>query len=146
MKLGIIFIAFVFGCAATAFIRVAPQNANADNGAVAIAAASFELTSTQDVDQQQALDVAVESFGQTSSGQAVQKFVCTNSNGYVLEMMDYGAAIVAMRVPGKDGGESVNVMLNCNDMAGYEACTSYFGCTTGRYCNCLLYTSDAADE
>ena len=135
MKLGIIFIAFVFGCAATAFIRVAPQNANADNGAVAIAAASFELTSTQDVDQQQALDVAVESFGQTSSGQAVQKFVCTNSNGYVLEMMDYGAAIVAMRVPGKDGGESVNVMLNCNDMAGYEACTSYFGCTTGRYCN-----------
>ncbi len=138
MRLGIIILAFVFGCVATAFIRVAPQNANANNEAVkdvAEAASEFTLSETQESTQQLALDVVEESFGETSDGRTVKKFVCTNSNGYVLEMMDYGATIVAMRVPGKDDGPSVNVALNCNDMAGYEACSSYFGSTVGRFCN-----------
>jgi aldose 1-epimerase len=139
MRLGIILLAFVFGCAATALIRVAPKNANANNdepAAASLAGIGLSLTSTQESQQQQALEVAVESFGQTSDGREVKKFVCSNSNGYVLEMMDYGATIVAMRVPGKkDGDAAVNVALNCNDMAGYEACTSYFGSTVGRYCN-----------
>ncbi len=139
MRLGIIILAFVFGCAATALIRVAPQNANANSEATEVAAEDaneFSLSETQEATQQLALDVVEESFGETEDGRAVKKFVCTNSNGYVLEMMDYGATIVAMRVPGKtDGEESVNVALNCNDMAGYEACSSYFGTTVGRYCN-----------
>ena len=138
MRLGIILLAFVFGCLATAFIRVAPKNANANNEATApalAAAKEFALSETKQETQQQVLDVVEESFGETADGKSVKKFICTNSNGYVLEMMDYGAAIVAMRVPGKDGGEAVNVALNCNDMAGYNACTSYFGCTVGRYCN-----------
>lgn len=138
MRLGIILLAFVFGCVATAFIRVYPESASANNGegvAVAAAQSEYTLTSTQETQQQQVLEIAEESFGQTSDGRAVKKFICSNSNGYVLEMMDYGAAITAMRIPGKDGGESVNIALSCNDMAGYEACTSYFGCTVGRYCN-----------
>lgn len=138
MRLGIILLAFFFGCAATAFIRVAPKNANADSktGDSFSTTEEFVLSETQQVvQQQQVLDVVEEAFGETADGRAVKKFVCTNSNGYVLEMMDYGAAIVAMRVPGKDGGGSVNVALNCNDMAGYSACGSYFGCTVGRYCN-----------
>ena len=138
MRLGIILLAFVFGCLATAFIRVAPKNANANNESTApalAAAKEFALSETKQETQQQVLDVVEESFGETADGKSVKKFICTNSNGYVLEMMDYGAAIVAMRVPGKDGGEAVNVVLNCNDMAGYNACTSYFGCTVGRYCN-----------
>ena len=141
MRLGLIFLAFVFGCVATAFIRVYPDSGSAsannnDSDAVAAMKSEYTLTSDQDTQkQQQVLQVVEESFGQTSDGKPVKKFICSNSNGYVLEMMDYGAAVVALRVPGKDGGESVNVVLNCNDMAGYEACTSYFGCTVGRYCN-----------
>ena len=137
MKLGLIFLAFVFGCVATAFIRVAPENANANNEpeTVTAAAKEFTLSETQEATQQVALDVAEESFGETSDGRTVKKFICTNSNGYVLEMMDYGASIVAMRIPGKGDEESVNVSLSCNDMAGYEACSSYFGSTIGRYCN-----------
>ena len=138
MRFGIILIAFVFGCVATAFIRVAPKNANANNetsDAAVVTSEAFVLSETQEAVQQQVLNVVEEPFGETADGRSVKKFVCTNSNGYVLEMMDYGAAIVAMRVPGKDGAESVNVALNCNDMAGYSACTSYFGCTVGRYCN-----------
>lgn len=138
MRLGIILLAFAFGCIATAFIRVAPKDANANNEPTdpsMAAAKEFALTETEQETPQQVLDVVEESFGETADGQAVKKFTCTNTNGYVLEMMDYGAAIVAMRVPGKDGSESVNVALNCNDMAGYNACSSFFGCTVGRYCN-----------
>ncbi len=139
MRLGIIILAFVFGCAATAMIRVAPQSANANSESsesVADDALEFSLSDTQEASQQLALDVVEEPFGETEDGRAVKKFVCSNSNGYVLEMMDYGATIVAMHVPGKaDGEESVNVTLGCNDMAGYEACSSYFGSTIGRYCN-----------
>lgn len=140
MKMGIIIVAFVFGCVATAFIRVAPDNAaaNAEDAAIEKPVEfEFSKTSTQESQQptqQQTLDVTAASFGQTSAGRAVQKFTCSNSNGYVLELMDYGAAIVALKVPGKDGAVT-NVLLNCSDMASYEACTSYFGCTTGRYCN-----------
>ena len=136
MRLGIILIAFVFGCAATAFIRVAPENASANNESDSAASATeFVLSETEQETQDQVLDVVEEAFGETADGKEVKKFICTNDNGYVLEMMDCGATIVAMRVPGKDGGESVNVALNCNDMAGYSACTSYFGSTIGRYCN-----------
>ncbi|QEG23304.1 aldose epimerase family protein [Mariniblastus fucicola] len=137
MRLGIILLAFTFGCIATAFIRVAPKNANADNGSSDVAdVEEFSLSENQESTQEpQILDVVKHPFGETSDGRPVQKFICTNSQGYTLEMMDYGAAIVAMKVPGKDGEATVNVALNCNDMAGYSACSSFFGCTVGRYCN-----------
>ena len=135
MKLGIILIAFFFGCAATAFIRVAPTNANNESNDLVAVSQKFALSETEQETQEQVLDVVEEAFGETADGRPVKKFICTNDNGYVLEMMDYGAAIVSMEVPGADGGPAVNVALNCNDMAGYSACTSYFGSTIGRYCN-----------
>ncbi len=135
MKMGIIILAFAIGCIATALIRVAPENSTASAEDVAVAKPEGFEFSTSVQDSQQVLDIATESFGETADGRAVKKFVCSNSNGYVLELMDYGAAIVAMRVPGSGDQPSTNVALNCSDMAGYEACTSYFGCTTGRYCN-----------
>ena len=90
MRLGIILIAFVFGCAATAFIRVAPKNANANNEAdnPAATATEFVLSETEQETQDQVLDVVEEAFGETADGEAVKKFICTNDNGYVLEMMD----------------------------------------------------------
>ena len=45
MKLGLIFLAFVFGCVATAFIRVAPENANANNEPETVTAAAKEFLS-----------------------------------------------------------------------------------------------------
>jgi len=137
MKLGIIFLAFIFGCAATAFIRVSPDEANANNNEAATTApvSDFSLTEAPQEIVAPVLDVVEESFGETSEGRPVKKFLCSNSNGLVLELIDYGASISAMRLPGVDGGESVNVVLGCSDMASYEACTSYFGSTIGRYSN-----------
>ena len=60
MRLGIILIAFVFGCVATAFIRVAPKNANANNetsDAAVVTSEAFVLSETQEAVQQQVLNV-----------------------------------------------------------------------------------------
>ena len=140
MKLGIIFVAFAFGCIATAFIRVAPD-ANADNANQADPVA-FTFSSPG-LQEQAALEVAGQTFGQTKSGENVQKFVCTNSNGMTLELLDYGATVSAVKIP--NGEETVNVVLSCNDMAGYEACTSYFGSTVGRYCNRIAHGKFSID-
>ena len=91
MKLGIILIAFFFGCAATAFIRVAPTNANNESNDLVAVSQKFALSETEQETQEQVLDVVEEAFGETADGRPVKKFICTNDNGYVLEMMDYGA-------------------------------------------------------
>lgn len=127
MKLGIIFLAFTFGCVATAFIRVAPDTVNADSKTEK---QNLEF-SVPDLDATTALEVQAESFGETKDGLPVQKFVCTNENGMVLELADYGATIVAVKIPSPNG--LVDVALSCGDIAGYEACESYFGSTLGRF-------------
>jgi aldose 1-epimerase len=49
-------------------------------------------------------------------------------------MIDLGATVTAFRAPDKDGLVE-DITLSCNDIEGYEACTSFFGSTVGRYCN-----------
>jgi aldose 1-epimerase len=72
--------------------------------------------------------------GTTKDGHAVHQFICQNSNGYILEMINYGATITAFRAPDKTGTVK-NITLGCSDLEGYQACTTYFGCTVGRFCN-----------
>ncbi len=140
MKLGIIFIAFAIGCIATAFVRVAP-NASANN-TDPVESTPFEF-SALGLQEQETLDVVTEPFGQTKAGENVKKFICSNANGMTLELIDFGATITAVRIP--SGDQKVNVCLSCNDMAGYEACQSYFGSTIGRYCNRIAKGKFAID-
>ncbi|MEZ6105770.1 MAG: aldose epimerase family protein [Pirellulaceae bacterium] len=42
--------------------------------------------------------------------------------------------MVNLEVPDR-AGKLANVTLTCPDIAGWEACSSYFGATVGRYCN-----------
>lgn len=132
MKLVLCLIAFVIGCFVT--VRVAPNmatkvvsDANSIESTVGIRTGSSGLVERE-------MDVTSEPFGKTDDGQEVTRFVCTNKNGLVLEMIDYGATVTAMRVPDREGNLA-NVTLSCPDMAGYQACTMYFGSTVGRYCN-----------
>ena len=48
------------------------------------------------------MSIHKESFGQLDNGTPVQKFILTNKNGMVVELIDYGATIVAIKVPNKD--------------------------------------------
>lgn len=63
----------------------------------------------------------------------------SNSNGMVVKIMNYGATITSIQVPGSDGKP---VTINCG-FDKFEAYFAkeylenapYFGCTVGRYCS-----------
>ena len=73
-------------------------------------------------------------FGKTSDGEKVTLYTCTNANGLVLKMIDYGAIVVSVDVPDKNG-ELANVNLGFDKLDGYIQRHPYFGATVGRFCN-----------
>lgn len=78
--------------------------------------------------------IATASFGATKSGEKVTEITCTNRNGNRMRLINYGAAVVSLELPDRDGKRE-NVVLTCPDIAGFEACGSYFNAIAGRYCN-----------
>jgi aldose 1-epimerase len=80
------------------------------------------------------MQLTQEAFGTTADGKAVTLYTCTNQHGCVLKLMDYGAMVVAMEVPDRDG-QLANVTLGFPSLDGYQRRHPYFGATVGRYCN-----------
>ncbi len=80
------------------------------------------------------VEVLESVYGTTKDGQEVRKFVCYNSQRNSITMINYGATMTRLMMPNRDGRRQ-NVILTCKNMAGWEACESYLGCTVGRYCN-----------
>ncbi len=73
-------------------------------------------------------------YGKTPGGEAVELFTLTNDHGNSIKMTNYGAIIVAIEVPDRDGNRS-NVTLGFKDFSGYLERHPYFGATVGRFCN-----------
>ena len=78
--------------------------------------------------------VPQESFGKTPAGSEETLFVCRNAQGCEVRLTSYGARIVAVTVPDREG-KLANVTLGFDTLAGYVAHKSFFGCTTGRFAN-----------
>jgi aldose 1-epimerase len=78
--------------------------------------------------------VETQSFGKTKEGQEVTLFTCTNKNGLVLKMIDYGAIVVSLETPDKNGKQE-NITLGFDKLDGYLQRHPYFGATVGRYGN-----------
>ncbi|MEZ5962934.1 MAG: aldose epimerase family protein [Planctomycetota bacterium] len=75
------------------------------------------------------------SFGTTRAGEAARFLVLHNAHGLRAKLTDYGATLVEMWVPGRDG-RLADVVLGFDDVSGYESdANQYFGCTAGRVCN-----------
>ena len=82
-----------------------------------------------------ASEPAVEDFGKTKDGEAVELYTLKNDKGLVAKIMTRGATLVELHAPDKDG-KSADIILGWDDVAGYESeDNQYFGCTTGRVCN-----------
>lgn len=79
-------------------------------------------------------EVKVGTFGKTSDGETVHSFFMKNAKGLRLTMMDYGATVVSLEVPDKQGNLK-NIVLTCPNIDGFQKCTMYFNGTVGRYCN-----------
>lgn len=76
--------------------------------------------------------ITKEFFGTTKNGQAVHRYTLARG-GLTVQVLDYGARIQSILVPGRDG--PVDVVLGYDDLAGYEADPSHLGAFVGRVAN-----------
>jgi aldose 1-epimerase len=78
--------------------------------------------------------VKQEVYGKMPDGQEVKIFTLTNKNGLVAKVTEYGAILVSMDVPDRDG-KVADVTLGYDNLAGWLTNTPYFGATVGRFGN-----------
>jgi aldose 1-epimerase len=78
--------------------------------------------------------VAEEAYGQLPDGRTARLFILKNSNGMVARVTEYGAILVGLEAPDRDGVVA-DVTLGYDNLAGWLGNTSYFGATVGRYGN-----------
>ncbi len=76
--------------------------------------------------------IAVQPFGATAAGKAVDKVTLTNDRGMTLAYIDYGATLVAATVPDRQGRRD-NVLLDLPDLAAYERTKGKHAAIVGRY-------------
>jgi aldose 1-epimerase len=92
------------------------------------------LTSVFSLEGAVAEKIRVADFGKTEQGQPISQYTLTNKKGVEAVIINYGATLVSLKVPGRDGN-SADVVLGYDDIAGYEKDKSFFGATIGRYGN-----------
>lgn len=73
-------------------------------------------------------------FGTTGEAQNVALYTLSSSNGAIVKLIDYGAIVVSVEVPDRDG-KVANVNLGFDSLQGYLQGHPFFGATVGRYCN-----------
>ncbi len=77
----------------------------------------------------------VTSFGKTKNGEKVSLFTFTNKNGMSVSFTDFGANIVSIIVPDKNG-KFDDVLLGFDSIEGYETSNrDNHGSFVGRYAN-----------
>ena len=79
------------------------------------------------------MSVQREPFGSTRDGRPVEKFTLRR-DAMEAEIITYGAALRALRVPDRDG-KPVDVVLGYDSVSGYEENGGYVGAVVGRYAN-----------
>lgn len=75
-----------------------------------------------------------EPFGKTADGKRATLYTMTNKNGYSVAITDFGATIVSINTPDRDGVFK-DIVLGFPSVAGYETTVDNFGGTMGRVCN-----------
>ncbi len=93
--------------------------------------ATDEMTMTQGKSQ---MKVEKSRFGKLPDGRPVDLYTLTNANGLQATITNYGAIVVSLHVPDRDG-RLADVVLGYPTLAGYLKSTPYFGAIVGRYGN-----------
>lgn len=75
-----------------------------------------------------------QAFGTTPDGQGVDIYTLTNANGMEARIMTYGATLVSLKAPGRNGALD-DVVLGFDSLDGYLKDQPYFGAIVGRYAN-----------
>lgn len=99
-----------------------------------VAAGSLATESTGAENDTKGSKVTTQSFGKIADGTEVKLFSFTNAHGVTIKVTDYGARLVAVEAPDRNGKQA-NVTLGFDSAEKYATHTAFFGCTTGRYAN-----------
>jgi aldose 1-epimerase len=88
--------------------------------------------------------VTTSVFGQTADGTDVTLYTLVNGKGMRAEVMEYGAILVALEVPDRDG-KPADVVLGFDTLEPYLKGHPLFGSTVGRYANRIAGASFKLD-
>lgn len=80
------------------------------------------------------MSIVTEKFGTTKAGEEVFLFTLKNKNGVVAKISNFGAALVNLYVPAKDG-KVEDVVLGFDTLEEYFKNPSFFGATIGPSAN-----------
>jgi aldose 1-epimerase len=84
--------------------------------------------------EQRVMSIGTKPFGKTPDGQEVDLYTLANTNGLKAEITNYGAILVSLEVPDRDG-KLADITLGFDTLDGYIKGHPYFGATVGRYAN-----------
>jgi aldose 1-epimerase len=87
-----------------------------------------------EVKEKNEMSITKESFGQTPDGQEITLYTLTNPNGIKAKIMNYGATLVSLEMPDRDGSLA-DITLGFDTLDGYFTEHPYFGVIVGRYAN-----------
>lgn len=73
-------------------------------------------------------------FGALEDGEKVTLYTLTNASGAEVKVINFGAIVVSLKVPDKQGTLR-DVVFGYDDLAGYVKDKNFFGATVGRYGN-----------
>jgi len=75
-----------------------------------------------------------QAFGKTDDGTPVDLYTLTGSRGFEVKITNYGATIVSIKAPDRQG-KIADVVLGFDDLDGYLHRNRFFGTIVGRYGN-----------
>jgi aldose 1-epimerase len=104
-------------------------------GVIAGAIAAASCTPARDAkDAGGTTQVNKRPFGKTTSGQEVDLYTLTGSNGFEAAITNYGGIVVSLKTPDRNGSVG-DVALGFDALEGYLGKHPYFGAIVGRYGN-----------
>lgn len=80
------------------------------------------------------MDIQKESFGRLPDGTEIELYTLANSHGLRVRIMTYGATVVSLEVPDRNG-KLTDIVLGHDSLDGYLKASPYFGSIVGRYGN-----------
>lgn len=85
-----------------------------------------------------ASDIETAVYGKLNDGREVKIFTLTNAHGLVAKVTEYGAILVGIDVPDRNG-KMADVTLGYDSLAGWLGSKNYFGSTVGRFGNRIAH-------
>jgi aldose 1-epimerase len=102
--------------------------------AIVLVLFSFFIATTSLLAKDPQHKVQISEFGKTKDGATVYRYVLTNDKSLEAVVISYGASLVSLKIPDRDG-KVADVVLGYDDLDGYEQDKAYIGATIGRYGN-----------